>query len=134
MDNVGKGKKSKTAARILILIPLITMVLGLFFFFEFRLYPAMDFEEPLIRMPFELAVILIKAGDILMLFSLIAGIPMSVAGMVLAIKQKMKAFIVLSVITIILIMLIYLAIIVFFAFNEGLFHRTPGTVPGQQII
>ena len=134
MDNVGKGRKAKTAAKILILIPLITTVLGLFFFFEFRLYPEMGFEEPLIKMSFELASILIQAGDLLLLFSLIAGIPMSVAGMVLAIKQKMKAFIVLSVITIILIMLIYLAIIVFFAFNEGLFHRTPGTVPGQQII
>ena len=134
MNTTSKSSKTKTAARILILIPLIATVLGLFLFFEFKLNPAMDFEEPLIKMPFELAVVLIKVGDILLPFSLIAGIPMSVAGMVLAIKQKMKAFIVLSVITIILIMLIYLAIIVFFAFNEGLFPRTPGTVPGQQII
>ena len=129
MDNVGKGRK--TATKILILIPLITTVLGLLLFFVFRSASAMDLEEPLIKMPFELAVFLIKAGDILLLFSLIAGIPMSVAGMVLAVKQKMKAFIVLSVITIILILLIYLLIIVFFAFNEGLFPRTPGTVPGS---
>ena len=129
MDNVGKGRK--TVTKILILIPLITTVLGLLLFFVFRSPSAMDLEEPLIKMPFELAVFLIKAGDILLLFSLIAGIPMSVAGMVLAVKQKMKAFIVLSVITIILILLIYLLIIVFFAFNEGLFPRTPGTVPGS---
>ena len=129
MDNVGKGRK--TAAKILILIPLITTVLGLLLFLVFRSASAMDLEEPLIKMPFELAVILIKAGDILLLFSLIVGIPMSVAGMVLAVKQKMKAFIVLSVITIILILLIYLLIFVFFAFNEGLFPRTPGTVPGS---
>ena len=103
-------------------------------FFEIKISLVTGSEEPLIRIPFELAVFLDKVEDILILFTFIAGIPMSVAGMVLAIKQKMKAFIVLSVITIIFIMLIYLAIIVFFAFNEGLFPRTPGTVPVQQII
>lgn len=127
-NNTRKSKTVRSIARFLILTPLITTVLGLSLFIVFRLVAEGVFDPP--KIPFELAVILINAGDILLLFSLTAGIPMSVVGMVLAIKQKVKVFIVLSVIIIILILFIYLAIIAFFALNEGLFARTHGTYLG----